>query len=122
MDWDAIAAVGQAVSALALVIVIIQVRHTRLEMQRAAVLTRLEGARDLYVLQATNEGLVSTMDRVQAAFGTQLPPFGQYLADIGVSRQDILRVGALSMAAWQNYEASIESIDAFESWSAAGGR
>jgi hypothetical protein len=40
MNWEAIGAVGQVVSALALVIVIIQVRHARQEMQRAAVLTR----------------------------------------------------------------------------------
>ena len=35
MNWDAIGAIGQAVSALALIVVIVQVGHARAEFARS---------------------------------------------------------------------------------------
>ena len=111
MYWDAIGAIGQAVGALALVLVLMQVRHARDEMRRSATLTRLHGSRDVFLLQATEEGqLLSALVHAQTANASQPPPIQQYLLDLGLNRVDVLRVTSYYMAVWQNYEASVESI------------
>jgi hypothetical protein len=58
MNWEAIGAIGQAVSALALVIVIVQVRHARSEMQRSLVQGRSAAMRELFSSRANNTGLL----------------------------------------------------------------
>jgi hypothetical protein len=111
MNWDAIAALGQAVSALALMFVLMQLRYAREEMKRAAVLTRLEGTRDLFLQQAADEGLVLAMARAETAAGTPLGPLGEYFTrDLGLTETEARRIAAYAMATWQNFEASIESI------------
>ena len=57
MNWDAIGAIGQAVSALALVIVIVQVRHPRAEARRSVRHSRLDAARQLVTQLVESEQL-----------------------------------------------------------------
>jgi hypothetical protein len=45
MTWDAIGAIGQAASALALVFVMLQIRHARADSRRALSQSRAEAAR-----------------------------------------------------------------------------
>ena len=66
MNWDAIAAIGQAVSALALVLVLFQVRQAREETLRSVGQARLFGSRDLFLTTATNKELASALARLRA--------------------------------------------------------
>ena len=90
MNWDAIAAVGQAVSALTLVLVFMQLRHAREEMQRSVVRMRLEGARDMDLTFGTHPELASALARANEAAhgGVQRPPFVQYLLSLGLTAQE----------------------------------
>jgi hypothetical protein len=56
-------------SALALMFVIIQLRHARAEMRRSASLARLQGTRDVFMTQATHQELASAVRLAYAAAG-----------------------------------------------------
>ena len=110
MNWDAIGAIGQAVSAMALVFVIVQVRHARDEMRRTTVLTRLHSSREVYMTQATNEGLASLLIRARDATGSaQLPAAPQYFAGLGFSREESVRLSSYHWALWLNFQAAVET-------------
>src|SRR5262249_5462812 len=109
MNWDAIGSIGQVVSALALLFVLMQIRHAREEMRRAAVVARLHGTRDMFMIQATDERLPSLVERAQAEFGIRAPTI-QYFMGLGLTVEDSRRLGAYHMAIWQNFEASFETM------------
>ena len=109
MNWEAIGAIGQTVSALALVFVIVQVRHARDEMRRAAVIARLHGARDMYVTQATDERLTPLLMRALTAAGAPQPPSLQYFLDLGLNLEEAARLSVYFMAMWQSFVTSFET-------------
>jgi hypothetical protein len=109
MSWDAIGAVGQAVSALPLVLVLIQLRHAREEMQRTAGRARLEGTRDMFALQATHPDLASLFVRAHKAAGGEPGPFAQYVIGLGLTDVEARQLGSNVMAIWQNVQVAIES-------------
>jgi len=80
MNWDAIAAVGQAISALALVFVLVQVRHARQEARRSVSQARANAARELWMLRADNPQLCGLLSRTDAALSGQHHPFLAELA------------------------------------------
>ena len=110
MNWDAMGAIGQAVSALALVFVLVQLRHTREEMQRAANQARIDGARSLWVLTAAHPDLASIWVRAHAAAGDAPRPFARYLIDLGLTDVEARQFFANQMAIWHNTQMSIESL------------
>jgi hypothetical protein len=112
MNWDAIAAVGQAVSALALVIVMIQLRQTREEMQRSVGRMRLEGVRDTGLAFATHPELASALAQAnEAAHGGMLrPPFVEYLLSLGLTAQEARQLYGFHQAEWTNTELAIEAL------------
>src|SRR5690349_5323343 len=67
MNWDAIAAVGQSLSALALVAVFIQVRQARHEMHRSILESRQNVGRELDLFRAGNERLGKIRAKANAA-------------------------------------------------------
>lgn len=107
MNWNAVGAIGQAVSALALILVFVQVRDAREEMEIAANRARLEGTRDMFLAQATNAELGDVWSRAQVAGGTPPGPFLQYLKGLGLSDVDAYRVSAYQMATWQHIQITI---------------
>jgi len=111
MNWDAIGAIGEAVGALALIVVIVQVRHARQEMRRSARLARIQSARDMYLWRASHSDYVSLYQRIAAEKGLKPPPFLQALLDLGATEAEAVRFSNQSMAAWMNFQASIESMD-----------
>ena len=66
MSWEAVGAIGQAVSALALVIVIVQFRHTRSESRRALNHARAEALREQFI-QDTDERVLRIALKADAA-------------------------------------------------------
>ena len=81
--WDAIAAVAQAISALALVIVIVQVRHARQEVRRSAGQLRAQALGELYRTRATDDRLMAMRVKAESALGSSLVPGGGYLCADG---------------------------------------
>ena len=66
MNWDAIGAIGQAISALALVIVIVQLRHARSETRRAVSQGRAEANREM-MATLMNERMASIFTKSMTA-------------------------------------------------------
>src|SRR5262245_54173879 len=111
VNEDASGAIGQAVGALALVVVIIHARNGGEGMRRDAGLERLRGTREICRAQAANEDLVSAINRAEAR-GGQRNPFHQYFTEqAGLSLSEARMLGAYATAIWHNLETSIESID-----------
>ena len=109
MSWDAIAAIGQAVSALALVIVLVQIRNAREEAQRSVGQARLFGSRDLFLVTATHPELASALTRLRDASGSAPVAFEDFATSLGLSNVEARQVSAFQSALWQNFQASIES-------------
>jgi hypothetical protein len=108
MNWDAIAAIGQLVSAFALFLVMFQVRHARNEMRRSASQARKDSSRTLW-LAAAQPDLASVVSKAQAATGQKASPAVQYLMDLGLTSAEARQLYANFMANWQNIEMSFES-------------
>jgi hypothetical protein len=113
MNWDAIGAIGQAVSALALVFVLVQVRHAREEAQRAARQSRHDGMREIWLAQARQPDLLTAMHKLTVAMGGQPAPFIAYAVHAGLGEVEARQVAAYGWAVWQNIQASIESNERF---------
>ena len=111
--WDAIAAVGQAVSALTLMFVFMQLRHAREDVQRSVVQMRLESARDMDLAFGTHPELASALTRPnEAAHGGVLrPPFVEYVLSLGLTAQEARLLFGYQAAEWYNTELAIEALD-----------
>ena len=115
MNWDAIAALGQATSALALVFVVVQIRHARDEMRRVARRDRLEATREMFLAQATHPQLASTIERSRSNLGIQADPFVNLAAASGFTGGEAHQLWAYAYGSWQNTQGAIESIDLLSS-------
>ena len=108
MNWEAVGAIGQVVSAFALFLVLFQVRHARNEMRRSASQARKDGSRTLWLASAQPD-LASVITKAQAATGQKPSPAAQYLIDLGLTNAESRQIQANFMAIWQNIEMSVES-------------
>lgn len=89
MSWEAIAALGQAVSALALVSVLIQVRQARDEARRTASQYRLDSAHDMTSVFLNNERLGAIVCKAHTALGLPDAPFvGEMMRTAGLTREE----------------------------------
>src|SRR4029453_18451008 len=79
MNWDAIAAIGQAVSALALVLVV-QLSYARAEMSRTVTQARTDDAVDLMSFRGGDENGRLTFGKMRAALELPDHPFVPVLA------------------------------------------
>jgi len=111
VNWDAIAAVGQAVSALALVFVIVQIRHARAEAQRALSQGRAEGVRDILSL-ATDERVNRLVIKANSTLGTQTFPFAAEISErTGLTSEECSVVFLLQLQWWNHTLQVIPHID-----------
>src|SRR5262245_1213400 len=99
MNWDAIGAVGQAVSALALVLVLVQLWYARGEMRRAARQARADTSRALWLAQANDSGLAAAMETLWMS-STERAPFVAYGMSAGLSAAQARQVMAYAWAGW----------------------
>src|SRR5262245_23576685 len=104
MNWDAIGAIGQTLSALALVVVFVQLHGAREEARRSARDARLLNARETFLAAATNQHLSSILNRLSVASGTPPRPFDEYAVGLGLSEADARQVWAFYSALWRNFE------------------
>ena len=80
MNWDAIGAVGQAISALALVFVLVQIRHARSESRRALSAGRAEAVRALNN-QFLDERALGIWKKATTALETSISPSHQIVME-----------------------------------------
>jgi len=73
MDWEAVGAVGQAISALALVVVIVQVRLSTAETLRSIRQGRIDDERRTLSENARSEWLSGVVIKGMTAWGGQPP-------------------------------------------------
>ena len=110
MNWDAIGAMGQAVSALALIIVIVQVRHARSEVRRSISQTRAEGGRELLMSKANSADLCNLIAKVRTAVGRKPSSggatdfLGELVVTAGLTEAEALRL-MFDQEAWWQYRA-----------------
>src|SRR5215831_2962649 len=104
MNWDAIAALGQAVSALALVLVFAQIRHARAEMRRSVRRERFDAARQMFVTTATDQPLASALARLWTQSGSPPIPFQEFATGHGLTDGEARQVNSFMHAVWQGYE------------------
>jgi len=100
MNWDAIAAVGQAISALALVFVLVQLRHARQEVRRSISQKRTDVVRELWMLRADNPQLSGLILRADTALGTQSPLAVELAAKASITLDEASQVIAHQFSWW----------------------
>ena len=107
MNWDAIVAVGQAISSLALVFVLVQLRHARQEVRRSVSQTRADVGPELWMLRADNPQLSGLILRTEAAPGGQQSPFfAELAAKANVTLDEASQVFSHHFAWWM-YQAQV---------------
>ena len=92
MNWEAIGAIGQAVSALALIVVIVQVRHARAETRRSMSQGRAAAVRELCMHRSGNEHLNTANRKAFVALGGQDRPFAKRMVDAGLTNEEMSAV------------------------------
>jgi hypothetical protein len=111
MSWEAIGAIGQAVSALALVLVIVQVRHARSEARRALSQGRAEAVRDFLTL-ATDERINRLLERANAALPHAPALVTRVFADqTGLTHEEAAVVFQFHLAWWNHTLQVIPYVD-----------
>jgi hypothetical protein len=110
MTWEAVGAIGQVVSALALALVFLQVRQARDAVEISVGSARLEGIRDMLLGVATHPEIMMAQDKLTLAVGGTRPPFVQYAVSHGLTEREATQLRAWITAQWFNIESGIESV------------
>ena len=111
MNWDAIGAIGQATSALALLFVWIQLRHARQEMQRSISTQRAEAIRSSMQL-VTQPSVLRAELKAHGALGGPSVPFVEALMkQAGASEEEAHILFFYYGLVWQTLEPTIRSRD-----------
>jgi hypothetical protein len=110
VNWDAIGAIGQAISALALVVVIVQVRLTTAETLRSIRQNRKEDERRTLSENAQSEWLCRVITKGAIAFDTHVPQQDN-LMERGFTAEEALAFGFWMHSWWLFDEQQIEHID-----------
>ena len=101
MNCDAMAAIGQAVSALALVFVLVQLRHARQEVRRSVSQARADVGRELWMLRTDNPQLSGLLLRTEAALSGQQPPLmAELAAKANITPEEAMQVFSHQWAWW----------------------
>jgi len=107
MNWDAVGAIGQVVSGLALVFVIFQIRHARSESRRALSQGRGVAVRELMLGRLSNSKLSALYEKADVAFGGGTPPVLAMLMErTGMSIEEAASLN-WDLFAWFHYRLQI---------------
>jgi hypothetical protein len=113
MNWEAIGAIGQVASALALVFVLVQVRHARETMEHAARQDRLDASRELWLTLAVHPEVATLIPRVNNAAGGEpglASQFVEYTVGLGLTASEGQQLYSYIYGFWTNVEGSIASV------------
>ena len=106
MNWDAIAAVGQAISALALALMLVQVRFGRSEMARAITQGRLQAARELYMSRASSAELSGLYAKASDRLEEVAPVIKVLMVELGFTKAEAMRLN-FDQYAWWTYQQEV---------------
>jgi len=109
MNWDAVSAIGQSVSALALVLVLVQVRQARDQVRLSSRDARRDRLRENWLGQAVHIELASALMRLTATENA-VEPYVDYAKSVGLTDVEARQVYAYWWASWQSMQGSIESV------------
>jgi hypothetical protein len=110
MNWDAIGAIGQALSALALVVVIVQVRLSTAETLRSIRQNRTNDEQQTISDQAQSEWLCHVLAKGMDAYGVQLP-FIAELMDKGLTHPEAWAFVHWAQSWWLSDQQNITHVD-----------
>ena len=103
MNWEAIGAIGEVFGAMALFLVLLQVRHARAEVRRSISHGRAEVARELMLNHVNNERLTHIYSKVATGLGAEPIPFVEALkVRSGITAEEAVSV-LWNEAAWWQY-------------------
>src|SRR5262245_36217144 len=109
--WNAIGAIGQAVSALALVFLFVQIGHARAEARRALSQGRAEAVRDL-IKWSSEERMNRIVVKANAALNPLPEPTLSVLMDrTGLPLEEALVVFYWQLAWWNHTVQGISSVN-----------
>ena len=111
MNWDAIGAIGQALSALALIIVIVQVRHARAETRRSISHGRSAAVRELAMHRSDNELLNTANLKANLALGGEPQALLKQLSDAGLTNEEVGAVVWDQWSFWHYRQPTVLQID-----------
>ena len=106
MNWDAIAAIGQMLGSVAVLVTLgylaVQVRHARSEVRRSISQGRADAARELTMYRASNERLSRVMAKANDALRMEPNVFVQSLIEqTALTRDEAFSVFSDQLATWQ---------------------
>jgi hypothetical protein len=111
MNWEAIGALGEALSAVGLFFVLIQVRHARADMRRT-VLDSFTNSLMSTVAISTEARVLSAIMKAHAGLGGQRPAFVAALMDQAGLTEDEARLVSLQQGAqWQAFAQAARNSD-----------
>ena len=110
MNWEAIEAVGQAVSALALVVVIVQLRMSAAESLRSIRESRWDDLRQARMQQAQSEWLNYVVAKATRTYG-EPPPYEAELVRRGLTEGEACAFNAWMHSWWFSDTQNIAQID-----------
>ena len=104
MNWEAVGAIGQMISAFAFVLALIQIRHLQTERQLALRRERVDRFVQVNMTSANNERLMSLRAHANEVLRAGKPlehPFhAAATEELGISAADALTLQADQMARW----------------------
>jgi len=112
MNWEAIAAIGQMLGSIAVLVTLgylaVQLRHSRTALLGSITLTRAAMLRDQMMAGASDEGLAHLIVKAQTAFGgVNLPFVDEIVKRAGLTVEEAQRVYGYQAAWWQIRSESI---------------
>jgi len=111
MNWDAVGAIAQGVSALALVFLFVQIGHARAEARRALSQGRAEAVRDL-VMWSSDERINRIVVKANTALNPSPDPLVRVLIDrTGLTLEEALVVFYWQLAWWNHTVQGISSVN-----------
>ena len=110
MNWDAVGAIGQAISALALVVVIVQVRLSTTETLRSIRQSRTDDERRTQSDDARSEWLCHVLAKGMKAYGIQLP-YQVELMERGLTAEEAVSFNNYLSSWWLSDQQNITHID-----------
>jgi hypothetical protein len=114
MNWDAVAAVGQAVSALALFGVLIQVSHARTEARRS-VLDAMSHSLISVLTMSLDERYQRANVKAHAALGGERHPFvATLMDDAALTEEEANLILNREGAMWHSMAQAIRNVDSLK--------
>jgi hypothetical protein len=111
MNWEAIAATGQMLGSIAVVVTLgylsVQVRHARTDLRRSLSQGRSEAIRGLLLTRATDERLMRINTQADNAFGSERPLFAAELAQRAGLTADEASAILCEQGAFWNYRLQV---------------